>query len=132
MRLVLRANAVYFLAAGLFLGVATWDWLYSTLGAHKPNPAPFAQLAAIFFVACAYLLWIAPRDVRLTRAVAAACAFANAAIVLLVTSWEVSDKVVLTGRDHVVIVAVAIASGAFAVAEIFMASRSVAMLLPAD
>src|SRR5919106_3787652 len=104
MRLVLRANALYYLVAGLFLGAATWDWLYGTLGAHKPNPAPFAQLSAIFFCAFAYLLWIAPRDVRLTRAVAAGGAFANGAIVLLVTSWEVSDRVVLTGRDHVVIV----------------------------
>jgi hypothetical protein len=131
-RPILRANALFDLAVGLILGAATWDALYKALGAHKPNPAPLAQLAGIFFCAFAYLLWIAPRDVRLTRAVAAGSAFANGATVLLVLAWELPGRVGLPARDDAALVAVAVVCGAFAVAEAVIASRSVAMLLPPD
>jgi hypothetical protein len=113
-RAILRANAVFDLAVGLVLGAATWDALYDALGAHKPNPAPLAQLAGVFFCAFAYLLWIAPRDVRLARAVAAA------------------GKLSLPAQQDVVVLGVAVVCGAFAVAEAVIASRSVAMLLPPD
>jgi hypothetical protein len=132
MRLVLRANAVFYLAVGLVLGAATWDWLYDVLGAHKPNPAPLAQFAGILLLAFAYLLWIAPRDVRLTRAIAAGGAFANGATVLLAAAWELPGRLTLPAKDDAAIIAVALLSGAFAVAEGIIASRSIAMLLPQD
>jgi hypothetical protein len=132
MRFVLRANALFDLAVGLVLGAATWDWLYDLLGAHKPNPAPLAQFAGILLCAFGYLLWIAPRDVRLTRAVAAGSAFANGATVLLAAAWELPGRLTLPAKDDAAIIAVALVSGAFAIAEGFIASRSVAMLLPPD
>ena len=132
MRLVLRANAVAYLVAGLFLGFSTWDWLYTTLGTHKPNPAPFAQLAGVLFCALAYLLWIAPRESKMSRAVAAAVAFANAATAALLVVWELPDRAVLTTEDRVTMTAGAIVCAAFAVVEVVVASRSVAVLLPAD
>jgi hypothetical protein len=132
MRLVLRANALFDLAVGLVLGAATWDWLYDTIGAHKPNPAPLGQFAGILLVAFAYLLWIAPRDVRLTRALAAGSAFANGATFLLAVAWELPGRLTLPAKDDAAIIAVALVSGAFAIAEGYIASRSVAMLLPPD
>jgi hypothetical protein len=132
MRLVLRANALFALAVGLVLGAATWDALYNALGAHKPNPAPLAQLAGVLFCAFAYLLWIAPRDVRLTRAVAAAGVIANGGTALLVLAWELPGKLSLPAQQDVLVLGVAVVSGAFAIAEGVIASRSVAMLLPPD
>jgi hypothetical protein len=132
MRFVLRANALFDLAVGLILGAATWDALYDLLHAHKPNPAPLAQLAGILLCAFAYLLWIAPRDVRLTRAVAAASAFANGATLLLAAAWELPGRLTLPAKDDAAIIFVGLVCGAFAVAEAYIASRSVAMLLPQD
>jgi hypothetical protein len=132
MRFVLRANAVFDLCVGLVLGASTWDGLYNALGAHKPNPAPLAQLAGILFCAFAYLLWIAPRDVRLTRAVAAGSAIANGATALLALAWEVAGDLTLPAHQDALVLLVAAACAGFAIAEAVIASRSVAMLLPSD
>jgi hypothetical protein len=131
-RTILRANALFDLVVGLVLGAATWDALYEALGAHKPNPAPLAQLAGVLFVAFAYLLWIAPRDVKLTRVVAAAGVIANGGTALLVLAWELPGKLSLPTQQDVLVIGVAVVCGAFAVAEAVIASRSVAMLLPPD
>jgi hypothetical protein len=131
-RLILRANALFDFAVGVVLGLATWDALYDALGAHKPNPAPIAQLAGVFFCAFAYLLWIAPRDVRLTRAVAAAGVVANGGTALLVLAWELPGRLSLPAAQDALVIGVAVVCGAFAAAEAVIASRSVAMLLPPD
>jgi hypothetical protein len=131
-RLVLRANALFHLAVGVVLGLATWDALYDLVGAHKPNPAPLAQLAGVLFCTFAYLLWIAPRDVRLTRAVAAGGAIANGGTALLVLAWELPGRISLPLHQDVIVITVAVVCAGFAVAEGVIASRSVAMLLPPD
>jgi hypothetical protein len=132
MRLVLRANALFDFVVGSVLGLATFDWLYATIDMHQPNPAPFAQLAGIFFYGFAYLLWIAPRDVRLARAVAAASGLVHGLVALLVVVWEIPGRITLPRQESAIIIGIAVVSAAFALAEGAIASRNVAMLLPPD
>jgi hypothetical protein len=62
--LVLRANAVVVVLAGLALVLTTWDRLYDALDLPNPGAAPYAQTGGVFTIAFGYLLWIAPREER--------------------------------------------------------------------
>ena len=131
-RLVLRADAVLDLALGLVLLLATWDGLYAALDLPHAEPGFFAQLAGGLLVAFSYLLWIAPRDVRLSRAVSAAAAVANAAGVLLIAAWLALGELHVEGLGTVLLAAIAVVLALFAVLEGRIASRNVASLLIQD
>jgi len=75
--LVLRSDAVALSGFGGLLLLAPWDELYGRLGVPRGEPELWTQAAGLLLVSLAYLLWIAPRDARLTQGVAFAAAIAN-------------------------------------------------------
>ena len=126
-RATLRADAVLLLAVALLLLAATWTDLYETLDLPIADPALYAQLAGAVMLAVAYLLWIAPRDVRLTQAVAASAALGNGLSAAILLVWLATDNV-----DGVLLWAFVPVLAGFAAAEAWIAARNVAMLLPPD
>ena len=131
-RLVLRANAIAYVAVATFLALSPWDRLYETLGIAPIKAAIPAQVAAVFAVALAYLMWIAPRHGALTHAVAAAAALANTLVAVVSLVWVFAAPSDLRPNDAVFLGAAATAAFAAAAAEAWIASRSVAMLVPGD
>jgi hypothetical protein len=128
---VLRTDGIALGAFGALLLLAPWDALYERLGVPNGEPELWTQAAGMLLLALAYLLWIAPRDARLTQGVALAAAIANLGGATLIVAW------LLTGLDTdgpgaVLLVLVAVVAAAFGAAEAWIASRSVAMLVPGD
>ena len=132
MRTTLRADALLDLVLGALLLLAPFDALYDALDLPRAEPAFWAQLAGGMLIAFAYLLWISPRDVRLTNAVAMAAAVANAGGVLLIAVWLLNGGLDVGGLGTTLLVLVAAALVVFAVLEGRIAARSVAGLLPPD
>jgi hypothetical protein len=126
-RLALRANAAFGLLLGLVLLAATWDGLFDALRLPHPEPEVYAQLAGALLAAFAYLLWIAPRDTRLTQGVAAAMAIANGLAAAVLFVWLLNGSV----EGALLWLLVPLLS-MFALAEAWIASRSAAMLMPGD
>ncbi len=122
-RLVLQGNGILDLMLGVALLAATWDWLYSSVGLPDPDPAIYAQIAGAFAVAVGYLLWIAHRDVHLTRAVAAASALANALLAVLAVAWLADSQMELPGHEALVLGLLVPAFGVLAAVEARIASR---------
>ena len=131
-RLVLRADAVLDLALGLLLLAAIWDGLYSALDLPDAEPGFFAQLAGALLIAFSYLLWIAPRDVRLSHAVSAAAAVANALGVLLIGAWLAVGELDVDGLGSVLLAALGLVLAVFAALEWRIASKNVAALMIQD
>jgi hypothetical protein len=126
-RATLRSDAVLLLVVALLLLASTWTDLYDALGLPPSDPELYAQLAGAVMLAVAYLLWIAPRDVRLTQAVAASAALGNGLSAVILLVWLGTDRV-----DSVLLWSFVPVLAAFAALESWIARRSVAMLLPAD
>jgi hypothetical protein len=126
-RTTLRSDSLLLLVVSLLLLASTWTSLYDALGLPLPDPELYAQLAGAVMLAVAYLLWIAPRDVRLTQAVAASAALGNGLSALILLVWLGTDRV-----DSVLLWLFVPVLGAFAAVEAWIAARSVAMLLPPD
>jgi hypothetical protein len=122
-----RARAVLDLALGVLLLGATWDALYDALDLPLPRPELYAQLAGTALIAFAYLLWIAPRNDNLLRAVALAAAIGNALATVVLLVWLVRGDV-----DGVLLWLFVPICAVSAVIEATVASRSVAMLVPGD
>ena len=130
---VLRAHALFAAALGVLLVTSTWEGLFNALDLPRGEPELFAQVAGALFLAFGYLLWIAPRDVRLTHAVAAAAAFASGFGAIVVAAWLVAGDLPGVGdAGKAALAALAAVLAAFAVVEAMIASRNVAMLLPPD
>ena len=129
-RLVLRVTAAVDLVAGAALILTTWDRLYEAFGVSAPDHAVFAQSGGAFVLAIGYLLWIAPRDVRLTHAAAAASTLAHALVAAMCSVWLVEDRGTLTTSEATGLVAVAATCTIMALASALIARRNVAMLLP--
>ena len=86
-RTVLRVDAVLYTGLAALLLSATWARPWEALDLPRPEPELWAQLFGVVLLAFAWLLWTAPRDAMLMRAVAGASAAANAAGALVVLVW---------------------------------------------
>ena len=131
-RLVLRADGVLCLALALLLLLSPWDGLYGALELPQGSPELWTQLAGVLLAGFAYLLWIAPRDPRLTQGVSAAAAAVNVAGALVVVLWLLVGDYGSGALGTVLLGAVAVAAAVFGAAEATIASRSVAILMPPD
>jgi hypothetical protein len=131
-RLVLRANGVLDAIAGVCLLLATWDGLYDRLGLPDPDPAIYAQVGGAFAVGFAYLLWIAPRDAKMTRVVSAMAALVNVLLALVAIAWLADTHMNLPGSDVAALFAAVPPLLILAGFEAVFASRNVATLLPTD
>jgi drug/metabolite transporter (DMT)-like permease len=122
--LILRANAVVYLAVGVLFVLDTWDNLYSTLDLPQALPALLTQLGGAVLVAFAYLLWRAAPGGELRRVVATAAAMANVAAALILLAWLVfrgkADLRVDT-QGIVELIVAAVVLGAFGVAQTLIA-----------
>jgi hypothetical protein len=126
-RATLRSDSLLLLVVSLLLLASTWTALYDALGLPLAQPELYAQLAGAVMLAVAYLLWIAPRDARLTHAVAASAAVGNGLSAAILLVWLGTDRV-----DSVLLWLFVPVLTAFAAVEAWIAARSVAMLLPPD
>ena len=116
MRALLRVNALVALAAALALlssRATGLDLLADT--------QLWGEIAGALLLGFAYLLWLAPRNSTLMTPVALAAAIANAGAAVALAA-EGSTRA---------LAAAAVAAG-FAAGELYIASRSVAMLMPRD
>jgi hypothetical protein len=128
--LVLRTNGVLDILAGLALVLTTWDRLYDALDLPNPGAAPYAQAGGVFTIAFGYLLWIAPREERLIRPVAAASAAANLLLVLMGLAWVVDTHMGAASHHAAAAAAFVTVLGALGLIEARIASRSAGILEP--
>jgi hypothetical protein len=126
--LVLRANAVVVALVGVALVLTTWDRLYDALDLPNPGAAPYAQAGGVFTIAFGYLLWIAPRDERLIRPIAAASAAANLLLVLMGVAWVIDTHLNAASHHAAAAAAFVTVLGAFGLLEARIASRRVGVL----
>jgi hypothetical protein len=127
-RLVLRANAVLVVLAGITLILTTWDRLYDALDLPNPGVAVYAQAGGVFTMAFGYLLWIAPREERLLRPIAAASAAANLLLVLMGIAWVVDRHVGVSSRHALAATAFVAVIGVLGLLEARIAGRRVGAL----
>jgi hypothetical protein len=128
---ILRADSIALAAFGVLLLLAPWDGLYGALGLPETSPELWAQLAGTLLLAFSYLLWIAPRNARLTQAVAFAAAIANLGGAVVVFAW-LGRGIETDAFGTPLLVLIGVAGAVFGAAEAWIASRSVAMLVPGD
>jgi hypothetical protein len=131
-RAVLRADAILYALFGALLLASSWERLFDALDLPSPQPALWTQVAGALLLGLAYLLWISPRDVRLTHAVALVAMAANALAALIVLAWLLFGELAVGALGTALLSTIALTCAAFAVAEARIASRSVAMLMPQD
>jgi hypothetical protein len=116
-RQVLRANAVFDLAAGLLLLTGTWDGLWDALDLPQGQPALFVQVGGAALLGWAYVLWRAADEPPLRTPVALAAAVADGLAALVVLIWlvtgELPDDVDALGT--ILLIALVVVLGAFAV-----------------
>ena len=130
-KLVLRADAVAFAAFGVLLLLAPWNDLYELLGLPRASPELWTQLAGLLLLAFAHVLWLAPRSGHATQLVALAGAIANVGAAAVIATWLARGLDVDTVGSAVLWL-VAVVSAAFGAVEAWIASRSVAILVPGD
>jgi hypothetical protein len=111
-RRVLRGDALLDLGLAAILLLSAWDDLFLALGLPPPEPAIFAELAGVFLIGFAYLLWVAPDYATLVRRVAEAAALANGLGAVLIALWLASrpDDVELLGGLLMAALAAALAA----------------------
>jgi hypothetical protein len=129
--LVLRSDAIALGGFGGLLLLSPWSELYERLGIPSGEPELWTQAAGLLLLSLAYLLWIAPRDARLTHGVAVAAAIANLGGAVLIVGWLVSG-IETDGPGAALLVLLAVVAGVYGAVEAWIASRSVAMLVPGD
>ena len=132
MRTVLRADAIFDVLVGVLLLSATWDGLFAALDLPQAEPELWTNVAGGLLIAFGYLLWIAPREPHTTSAVAAAAAFANGLGALVLPLWLLFGDLDVGALGTTLLLLVTAILAFFAVAEGYLASRSVAILLPPD
>jgi hypothetical protein len=116
MRALLRVNAVLAFVAAVAL--------LSSRATGLDLPADtqlWGEVAGALLLGLAYLLWLAPRNSSLMTPVALAAAVGNA-----------GAAIALAAEGSTRAVAAAAVAAAFAAGELYIASRSVAMLMPRD
>jgi hypothetical protein len=127
-RLVLRANAVLVVLAGLTLILTTWDRLYDVLDLPNPGVAVYAQAGGVFTMAFGYLLWIAPREERLLRPIAAVSAAANLLLVLMGIAWVLDERMGISMPHALAAAALVTVAGVLGLLEARIAGRRVGAL----
>jgi hypothetical protein len=125
----LRLDALLTGAVGVLLMSGTWDALYAALDLPHRGPALLAQLGGAGLLGFAYLLWVAPRNMEMARAVALAAAVVNGLGALIIAAWLIfrtnSQLAVGTqGAVEFAIAAVVLAALAIAQARIASAPGS--------
>jgi len=94
---VLRANALFDVAAGLLLLTGTWDGLWRTLDLPQGRPAIFVQIGGAALLGFGYAQWRAAGTPTLRSPVALAAALADGVAALVVITWLASGKLVGIG-----------------------------------
>ena len=89
---VLRANALFDLAAGLLLLTGTWDGLWEALNLPQGRPAIFVQVGGAALVGFAYAQWRAAGTPALRPTIAQGAALADGLAALVILAWLVSGK----------------------------------------
>ena len=114
---VLRGNALFAALLGVLLLLAPSHRLYDTFGLPIAQPELFTQLAGVFSIALAALLWEAPARVLLERLIGRAVCTANALSVLVTLLWLVSGELDVNATGKVVLGLVTAILGVFALLE---------------
>lgn len=113
-RLVMRADAVFDLALGLLLLVATWGGLYDLLRLPIAQPEIFTQAGGAVLIGFAYLLSQAPDEPGLLRPIATGAAIANGLGAFVILVWLVTGKLGIGSAGTVLFVIVLLVLIAFA------------------
>ena len=114
--MVLRANAVFDLVAGLLLLTGTWDGLWEALELPQGRPAIFVQVGGAALLGFAYVQWRAAGAPALRPTVAVAAALADGIAALVVLAWLVSGELEgLSGVGTALLILVAAVLAAFTV-----------------
>jgi hypothetical protein len=113
-RRALRGSALFDLGLGVLLLLSGWQSLYAALGLPPARPAIFAELAGVFLMAFAYLLWVAPDYAVLGRRVAEAAAIADGGGAALLLLWLASGPEGIRPLGIVLGIVIALGLAAFA------------------
>lgn len=100
----MRANAVFYLLAGLLLLVATWGGLYDLLRLPIAQPEVFTQLGGAILIGFAYVLSTTPDSPAMLRPVATGAAVANGLAAFIILVWVVTGKLGVGGFGDAIFV----------------------------
>lgn len=98
---VLRADALFDALMGVLLLIAPSHRVYEALDLPIAQPEIFTQVAGVFAIAFAILLWEAPTHAVLERAIGRAACLANALGVLVIPLWLVSGELDIEIRGKI-------------------------------
>lgn len=98
---VLRADALFDAVMGVLLLLAPSHKIFDALDLPVAQPEIFTQVAGVFAIAFAILLWEAPTHAVLERAIGRAACIANALGVLVIPLWLVSGELDIDLRGKV-------------------------------
>ena len=113
---VLKANALLDLVAGLLLLMGTWDGLWDALDLPQGRPALFVQIGGATLLGLAYAMWRAADIDALRGPVALGAALADGLAVVVIVAWLLSGN--LKGVDALgttLLILVALVLAAFTV-----------------
>ena len=114
---ILRGNALFHALLGVLLLLAPSHPLYDGLDLPSAQPELFTQLAGVFVIALAALLWEAPAHASGERLVGRAACVANALSVLVTLLWLVSGELDTGIRGKALLWAVTVLLAGFAALE---------------
>ncbi len=114
---VLRADALFDALMGVLLLIAPSHRVYEALDLPIAQPEIFTQVAGVFAIAFAILLWEAPTHAVLERAIGRAACLANALGVLVIPLWLVSGELDIEIRGKITFWVVAGILALFALGE---------------
>lgn len=123
--IVLKADAVVDLLAGLLLLAGSWDGLWDALDLPQGRPALFVQVGGALALGFAYLLWRAADDPALAAPVALAAAVANGLSAVIALVWVIWDRLPIDvdTLGSVLLVAIAVVLATFALLQARIAAR---------
>ena len=89
---ILQADAIFDAVMGVLLLLAPSHRVYEALDLPIAQPEIFTQVAGVFAIAFAMLLWEAPANAVLERTIGRTACLANALVVLVIPLWLVSGE----------------------------------------
>ena len=114
---LLRADAVLNALIGVLLLLAPSHHIYEALDLPIAQPEIFTQVAGVYAIALAMLLWEAPAHRQLERLVGRTACLANALAVLVIALWLVSGQIDTDSRGKILLWVIATPIAFFAIAE---------------
>ena len=114
---ILRADAIFDAVMGILLLLAPSHRIYEALDLPIATPEIFTQVAGVFAITFAILLWEAPTHAVLERAVGRAACLANALGLLVIPLWIVSGDLGIDLRGKILLWAIAAIVGVFCLGE---------------